>query len=245
MTESTGIHGLPDHELLRLAKAVARPDFTEPVSRAALVLAKFGHLEGELEALMGHSKRAALAIVGAILRERTQTKTVRAGIAWAGPAPTGQGTRAPYDLLVELIATAETSVLFTGVDLQRDARLLRSLHAAQRGRELQVTVVLGASDGATHEALAAEADGLFATFKPWPALYVLNNDRIRAPLPQCLLTDRVRGVVLAGAAPEVESPDHDVTAGILLEDGTALTALYAQWQVLIDTGALLPLMIRS
>ncbi|MEY4582762.1 MAG: hypothetical protein RL701_7465, partial [Pseudomonadota bacterium] len=136
MTEATGIHSLPDAELLRLAKAVARADFKEPVSRASLVLAKFGHLEGELEALMGHTKRAALAIIGAILRERQRAPGTRSGAAWAGPAPTGQGTRAPYDLLLELIATAEKSVLFTGVDLQRDARLMRSLHAAQRGREL-------------------------------------------------------------------------------------------------------------
>lgn len=237
MTEGAGIHGLQDPELLRLLKAIAREDFTEPVSRAALVLAKFGHLEGELEALMGHTKRAAIAIVSAILRERQRTQGSRAGIAWAGPPPTGPGTRAPYDVLVELIATAERSVLFTGVELARDARLLRSLHAAQRGRELEVKVILGSADESTAQA----ADDLFGSFKPWPALYVLNNDRVRGPLPHCLLTDQVRGVVMAGAPPEVESPDSDVTAGILLEDGPAITALYAQWQVLIESGSVIPL----
>ena len=165
MAQAPGIHNLPDAELMRLAKAIARDDFSERVSRAALVLAKFGHLEGELDALVGHEKRAALAIIAAILRERQRAPSWRASVAWAGPPPTGQGTRAPYELLVELIATAEQSVLFVGADLRRDARLLRSLHAAQRGRELTAEVVLAQPE----PGLGALADELFGSFKPWPA----------------------------------------------------------------------------
>ncbi|MEY4579664.1 MAG: hypothetical protein RL701_4367, partial [Pseudomonadota bacterium] len=145
-------------------------------------------------------------------------------------------------LLLELIATAEKSVLFTGVDLQRDARLMRSLHAAQRGRELEVRIVLVVL--ATPEERAEQArlaDELFATFKPWPELYVAVTGRLLGPLPQCLLVDRNRGVVLAGMPPEVEGPDEAVTAGLLLEESPAMTALYAQWQLLIDAGALEPL----
>jgi hypothetical protein len=231
------IHDLSSVELQRLVRAIARADFTEPVSRGGLVLAKFGHLESELDALVGHSKRAALAIIAAILREREKAPAGRSTAVWSGPPPSGQGTRAPYDLLVELIATAGESVLFTGVDLQRDARLLRSLHAAQRGRSLQVVVVLAEPQ----LALAQQAEELFATFRPWPELYAPEPARLRSVLPLCLLTDRTRGVVLAGAPPEVEAPDEHVTAGILIDDPASITALYAQWQLLIDTGALTPL----
>jgi hypothetical protein len=234
---ASGIHSLPNAELLRLAKAIARADFAERVSRAALVLAKFGHLEGELELLMGHEKRAALAIIGAILRERERAPAFRASVAWAGPHPTGQGTREPYELLVELIATAERSVLFAGVDLERDARLLRSLHAAQRGRSLEVNLILAQPD----PAYAERASDLFRSFLPWPNLYVPDVQRVEVPLPQCLVADETRGVLLAGAPPAVEAPDNNVTAGILLEDPHGATALYAQWRLLIDTGALVQL----
>ena len=54
MQSNAGIHALPTAELLRLARAIARADFTEKVSRAALVLAKFGHLESELDVIVGH-----------------------------------------------------------------------------------------------------------------------------------------------------------------------------------------------
>ena len=237
MAPLPGIHNLPDAELLRLTKAIARDDFSERVSRAALALAKFGHLEAELDVLVGHEKRGALAIIAAILRERQRAPSWRASVAWSGPPPTGQGTRAPYELLQELIATAEKSIVFTGVDLKRDSRLLRSLHAAQRGRELQAQVILAqrAPDAAQ---LAHE---LFSDFKPWPELYAPDVRALRVPLPLCLIADQSRAVLLAGAAPEVEAPDEDITAGVLLEDAQGATALYAQWRALLDSGAILPL----
>jgi len=238
MPEPLGIHKLPEAELLRLAKAIARADFSERVSRAALVLAKFGHLEGDLDAIVGQEKRAALAIIGAILRERQRAPSWRASVAWAGPPPTGQGTRSPYDLLVELIATAERSLLFVGVDLQRDARLLRSLHAAQRGRGLSVQLVLAQPE----PEIERPASELFGNFQPWPELYAPDVSVLRVPLPMCLIADQARAVLLAGAAPEVESPDRDITAGILLEDSRGVTSLYAQWRALMETGAILPLL---
>ncbi|HTU60624.1 MAG TPA: hypothetical protein VMF89_19365 [Polyangiales bacterium] len=237
MQANQGIHALPTAELVRLARAIAREDFAEKVSRAALVLAKFGHLESELDVLVGHEKRAALAIVTAILRERERAPAFRANVTWSGPHPTGQGTREPYELLVELIATAERSVLFAGVDFERDMRLLRSLHAAQRGRGLEVSVIL-AENAAD---LVARAHDLFASFQPWPALYVPDPSRVHRPLPVCLMTDETRFVVMAGAAPEVEAPDTCVTTGVLVEDPHAAAALHSQWRTLIDTGVLLPL----
>jgi hypothetical protein len=237
MQTTHSIHSLPSAELLRLARAIAREDFAAKVSRAALVLAKFGHLESELDVLVGHEKRAALAIISAILRERERAPAFRANVTWSGPHPTGQGTREPYELLMELIATAERSVLFAGVDLERDSRLLRSLHAAQRGRSLEVSVILAetAADN------AARAHDLFASFQPWPALYVPDPVRVQRPLPVCLMADETRFVVMAGAAPEVEAPETCVTTGVLVEDPHAATVLHAQWRTLIDTGVLLPL----
>jgi hypothetical protein len=128
-------------------------------------------------------------------------------------------------------------VLFAGVDLARDLRLLRSLHAAQRGRSLEVSVILTETT-ANQAELARD---LFGNFQPWPALYVPDPSRVHRPLPVCLMTDEARFVVMAGAAPEVEAPDTCVTTGVLVEDPHAATTFHAQWRTLIDTGVLLPL----
>jgi hypothetical protein len=233
----TGLHTLPTPELIRLLRALAREDFAEKVSRAALVLAKFGHLESELDLLVGHEKRAAIAIITAILRERERAPSFRANVTWAGPPPTGQGTREPFELMVELIATAEQSLLFAGVDLERDARLLRSLHAAQRGRSLSATVIQAQPDASNAE----RAEDVFGNFKPWPAMYMPDSSLVSSVLPVCLLADEVRFAVFAGAPPLVEAPDSHVTTGVLVEDPHACIALLAQWRTLIDRGALLPL----
>jgi hypothetical protein len=99
---------------------------------------------------------------------------------------------------------------------------------------LEVSVVLAQGD-------SKQAADLFATFKPWPLLYVPDPARMHGLMPLCLIADETRFVVMAGAAPEVEAPDTCVTTGVLVEDAHAATALSAQWRTLIDTGVLLPL----
>src|SRR5689334_1851655 len=136
MDDSLGLHRLADADLERLARALYKDQIATPVQLGGLVLAKLGHVEEHLTLLVGQSKTAALAIIGAVLNERRARRGGQAGLLWAGPHGTGAGTREPHDGLLELIATAERSVLWSGVEPSHDARLLRSLHAAQRGRDL-------------------------------------------------------------------------------------------------------------
>lgn len=235
---SHGLHRITASELTRLTRAIARADFADPVTRAALVLAKFGHAEADLDVLVGQPKKAALQTISAVLREREHAQGRSATGVWNGPPPTGQGTRAAFDTLLELIATAERSMLLSGADLVRDARLLRSLHAAQRGRALRATIILAAHGGAE---LAEQALEVFQAREPLPLVYLPDPALLHGPIPQALLVDAQRALVLTGAAASVEPDDRDLTLGLLIEDGTTVAALEAQWQVLIEQGYLLPL----
>jgi hypothetical protein len=148
--------------------------------------------------------------------------------------------------MLELIATAEHSLLLTGADLERDARLLRSLHSAQRGRSLKAIVVLsGAAADVDRAALHALAHELFQERTPWPELFVPDVARVRSAIPVALLSDQKRALILSGAPPAIEPEDCALTQGVLVEDDAVVTALWAQWQVLMDCSALLPLTAAS
>jgi hypothetical protein len=240
MSAKPGLHHVPDAELVRLLRIVFRDQLPFPITRAGLLLAEVGSLEGQLDRLVGQNKSAAIAILSAVLHERQHRQTARsASVIWSGPSPSGAAAKSAEYVFAELIATAERSLLFTGADLRRDARALRSIHAALRGRELAVAIVLGDASRAT------EASALFHGSGAKPRLYVPDPARVKAPLPMCLIADETRALLLSGAAPEPEADERSVTAGIALDDPAAASALAAQWQSLIDDAALLPLMAAA
>jgi hypothetical protein len=228
--------------LVRLLRSVWRDQLPFPISRAGLLLAKVGSLEGQLDVLIGQNKSAAIAILSAVLHERRGRQSTRgASVVWSGPPPSGADARDAQSVLRDLIATAERSLLFTAVDLQRDDRVLRSLHAAMRGRALQVRVVLSAGQGPDDAHLHAQVHALFHGSGPTPAVYVPDPRQLRGALPMCLVADRERAVVFAGAPPELEHDERSVTAGLSITDAHAASTLEAQWESLIDSAALVPL----
>jgi hypothetical protein len=239
MTKSPGLHRVPEADLVRLLKAVSREQMPLPITRAGLLLAQFASIEAHLDSLVGQSKQAAIALLAAIVRERRQRPSHAVSLAWDGPAPSGAGSRPPRDVLVELIATAHQSVLFSGVVLERDRALLRSLHAAMQGRNLEVRVVLAAVDPLERASLGALVRELFHDPAFCGTFYVPDSKRVRGAMPFCMLVDHRRGFLLAGAPPEVESDDRCITAGFLIDHADTVVALEAQWQTLVHTTALL------
>ncbi|HEX4355388.1 MAG TPA: hypothetical protein VHZ95_20820 [Polyangiales bacterium] len=240
MDAKPGLHHVPDGELVRLLRIVFRDQLTFPITRAGLLLAKVGELEGQLDALVGQNKSAAIAILSAVLHERRHRQGARnASLIWSGPAPSGGDAKSAEHVFAEFIATAERSLLFTGADLRRDARALRSIHAAMRGRALAVTIVLG------EDARASDASALFHGSGAKPQLYTPDPSRVQMPLPMCLIADDTRALIVSGAAPEPEADERSVTAGIVLDDAAAARALASQWRSLIDDAALLPLMAAA
>ena len=242
MEPGPGLSHVPDAVLVRLLRIVWRDQLPFPISRAGLLLARVGSLEGQLDVLIGQSKSAAIAIISAVLHERRARQTTSgANVVWSGPPPSGVDAREAQSVLNELIATAERSLLFTAVDLSRDERVLRSLHAAMRGRELRVRVVLCAGQSPHDTHLHAQVHALFHGSGPKPAVYVPDPLHVRGALPMCLVADRERAVVFAGAPPELEPDERSVSAGLSITDAHAASALEAQWESLIESAALVPL----
>jgi hypothetical protein len=236
---SLGLHQINTEELTELMRAIARDQLVQPITRSSVLLSKWGHREAHLDALIGQSKTVSLAILAAVLRERQNTASTGGQLVWSGPPPSGSGTRAPYDVLLDLIATAQTSLWFCGAQLHRDARALSALHAAQRGRSLTARVIL--AETAEPAALQAEADALFRQARPRPTLYRPQPEHVHAQLPLCLLADARRGLILAGAAATPEASDQAISAGYVLDDPRLVNELQIQWQLLIDSGAFVPL----
>jgi hypothetical protein len=242
MLDSPGLHRVPEADLVRLLRAVASDQLPAPITRAGLLIGQFASLEGQLDVIIGLGKREAIALLSAVVQERRHRPTPASSLAWAGPAGTGADSRAPSDVLRELIATASLSVFMSGVQLERDQPFLSSLQAAQRGRKLEVCVVLEAGDRVSSLALA---QSLYREPQFRAALYVPAPEHVRGVLPYCVLVDHARGLLLAGAAPELEGDDKNVSAGFLIDDAKLVGALERQWQTLIANAALQPLCARD
>ena len=76
------MHGLArvsTEDLSRLLRIVHRGAVPFPISRASLVLCAFGHLEGELDLLVGLDQRGARAVLVAVIAERREVGKKRGG----------------------------------------------------------------------------------------------------------------------------------------------------------------------
>lgn len=69
---TNGVTRVPSDELKRLLKALHRGLLRTPITRSGLIEAAFGHLEGELDAVVGRDKAAAQALIVCVLAERQQ-----------------------------------------------------------------------------------------------------------------------------------------------------------------------------
>ena len=65
-----GLSRVSTEDLTRLLKIVHRESVPFPISRASLVLCAFGHLESELDLLVGLDQKGARALLVAVIAER-------------------------------------------------------------------------------------------------------------------------------------------------------------------------------
>jgi hypothetical protein len=241
MSRESGLHQVPEADLLRLLRALARDQLPSPITRAGLLLTQFAGIEAHLDKLVGQNKQAAITLLSAVLRERRARSGSTVTVIWDGPAPSTFGARGARDAVLELVATAQTSLLLTGADLERDHSVLRAVSAAMQGRSLQVSIVLRSIAACEWANQARVADELCGNSPLRTRLYAPDPLQIRGSIPLCVLADAQRGLLLAGVAPQLETDERDLTAGLQIDHVEAVRALAAPWQALIDSGALVPL----
>lgn len=76
-----GLTRVPSDELKRLLKALHRNLLRTPITRSGLIEAAFGHLEAELDAMVGRDQGSAQALIVCVLAEREAAeKRLRAAL---------------------------------------------------------------------------------------------------------------------------------------------------------------------
>jgi hypothetical protein len=139
-----GLSRVHSDDLTRLLKLIHRGFFTGKVTRARLIELAFGHLEGELDALVGQEPSTARLLIAAVLAERTHLKAEPPVLHYCGVSAPGTRSRDVLEQVRELLGGALESVLMIGVTLADDRRLMKALAAVMEGRDLTIRLLLDA-----------------------------------------------------------------------------------------------------
>jgi hypothetical protein len=235
LDKTPGLHRVPEAELVRLLRALARDEVASPTTRAGLLLARFTADEANLDPVIGQPKNAAIAMLSAVVRERRQRAQTRAALAWSGPAANPTSARDPFELLSDLLATAQRSVLWCGARLDRDQRLLRALHVAVQTRQLSARILLD-DVGQPAAQLPGLARELFRGDEPRLSVRLADRSRLTGPLPHFVLGDGQRALLLLGTPPEADGDSRALNVGVLAHDPTLCADLSAQFEALVEDG---------
>lgn len=234
-TANLGIHRVSRDDLRRLMRTIYQGHLESPISRRGLMLAKFGDIEGNLDCLIGLDAKAALALLGAVLLERGQHQAHSGGggeLLWAGPGAECHGLREPSDLVAERIAQAERRIVWSGLPTTSRSRLLQTLYAAQRGRSLEVDLILVGDMPSAQRFV----DEVFVHSQTPPTCYVAAPPS-PAP-PQCLIVDEAHLLLATGPSALLDEPDTPelIKQALALHAPALAQTLNAQLQALCASG---------
>lgn len=234
MTSSNvGMTRVSTEDLLRLLKALHRGTLHEPISRSALIAGAFGHAEGGLGAIVGRDIASAVAMVSAVLAERENARAGKLHLSVQGPAVPGTRSRDMIEQVIELVASAATSIDLCGMTMTDDRRLARSLTAAIEARRLQARVIFAADAVEELEPRIRAyltSFGLPSTVQAWYA----PRAQLRA---RVVIADQTR--VLVGSS-DLISTEEDGTfdVGVIIEDANFARALGDEWEKWMRAGEL-------
>lgn len=140
---------------MRLLRALHRGHLPGPIARSRLIELAFGHIEGELDTIVGGEPRAVQTLIAAVLAERTHLRADPPQLAFSGVALPGTRSRDTLEQVRELLGGALESVLLMGVGLGDDRRLMKGVSAVMQGRDLSVRLLLDAHGEADPRAAAS------------------------------------------------------------------------------------------
>lgn len=69
-----GLTRVSDDELKRLLKVLHRELIRTPITRSGLIEAAFGHIEAELDSMVGRDRASAQALIVCVLAERNAAR---------------------------------------------------------------------------------------------------------------------------------------------------------------------------
>jgi phosphatidylserine/phosphatidylglycerophosphate/cardiolipin synthase-like enzyme len=202
----------------------------------------------------GFSARQTALLLRALADERAdgQARGDRLRLVWTGPEAPSSASRDTSIVMRELFARAERSVLLSGFAVHRGRVVLASLAQRMAARpELRVRLFLNIHR--PHRSSLSEAELLREfgeTFVrlhwppgPLPEVYydprsLAPNGPTKAALhAKCtVVDDRIAFVTSANLTEAAQ--ERNIEAGVLVEDESFARALRAQFDALVDSGAL-------
>jgi hypothetical protein len=227
-----GLHRVSSEELKRLLRALHRGVLPSPLTRSSLIEKTFGHVEGNLDLLVGRDVEVAKAVIAAVLGERAASHGGRVQLSYMGvPAP-GTRSRDLQEQVRELISSATQSLELYGISLSRERGLLRSVAAVLDGRSVATRIVF---DGrGVQDPLAAAEDLLARNFrgatKPEAFLSESHHVHLRA-----VIVDAKHALVTSGELTASED-DASLDLGVLLDDTAYIEAWHKEWARLREAG---------
>lgn len=234
--------------LERVREALARKDLGAPITRAGLLAVGIKHqLEALQAALAGHGARACLAIVEVALAERKTAQRTPPELVWTGPERSHSTARDTAVVLRALFESAEEQVILAGFSFARGSGVLEPLHRVMRARPIDVRFFVNVQqperagvDGDAHARAAIDAfvDEAWPFGAPWPRIYYDRRAVMRGPPwsslhAKCVVVDGARAFV-SSANFSLRAQEHNIEAGVLLEDRAFAHHLARQWLGLVE-----------
>ncbi len=234
--------------LERLREGLVSKELRGTITRGALVNFGIKHQLDALEgALSGHSAMACQSVIEVALAERARATRPDPELVWTGPEAENATARDTAVVLRALFESAQEQVILAGFSFEKGSTVLEPLSLAMKRRPLDVRFFIHvqqaerASSNARAEADAQVEDFLRMSW-PFPGKRprIYYDKRTLVPGPpwsslhaKCVVIDG-RRAFLSSANFSVRAQEHNIEAGVLLEDPPFAMHLARQWLRLID-----------
>lgn len=236
--------------LERLVQGLHSGHVKAPLSRSSLIA--FGvapQLDALSAVLSGHSKPACLAVLGAVLAERTRAKRPAPELVWTGPEGAQAQARDTAVVLRELFESARKRVVLAGYSFMNAESVLKPLQQVmvEHGVEAHFFVDVKQPERPQPDE-EAYGNAQLKTFldNNWPfntAPPTLYCDR-RALSPgkgaaycslhaKCVAVDSRRAFV-SSANFTLRAQDRNIETGVLIDDPHFAQQLDRQWMSLVQ-----------
>lgn len=243
--------------LERLVEGLEAGLVSAPISKNGLIaFGVKGQLDAVVSVLGGHSKAASLAVLRAVLSERSHVKRPAPELVWTGPEGASAQARDTAVVLRELFEGARKRVVLAGYSFKDAENVLRPLHEVmvQYGVETHffVDIPQPSVQPLDEEAYGhAQLSAFIAANWPFPSRPPIVYCDRRALRPgwgasycslhaKCVAVDS-RCAFISSANFTLRGQDRNIETGVLIRDATFATQLDRQWMSLTEGGFVLRL----